>query len=158
VGLFLSTYVNKVDRKGRVSVPATFRAALANQSFNGIVAFPSPSPKYAALEGYGIDRIEEIVSRIDDLPMFSEERENFETMLADSQQLPFDTEGRIILPAELAAHAGITDSVSFVGLGRNFQMWAPAAYAAHKTTVRERAHRQGMPLSLGAPERRRERE
>ncbi len=158
MGLFLSTYVNKVDRKGRVSVPATFRAALANQSFNGIVAFPSPSPKYSALEGYGIDRIEEIVSRIDDLPMFSEERENFETMLADSQQLPFDPEGRIILPAELVAHAGITDSVSFVGLGRNFQMWAPAAFAAHKTAGRERAQRQGMPLSLGAPERRRERE
>lgn len=158
MGLFLSTYVNKVDRKGRVSVPATFRAALANQNFNGIVAFPSPSPKYSALEGYGIDRIEEIVARIDALPMFSEERENFETMLADSQQLAFDPEGRIILPAELAAHAGITDSVSFVGLGRNFQMWAPAAYAAHKATVRERAQRQGMPLSLGAAERRRERE
>lgn len=158
MGLFLSTHVNKVDRKGRVSVPATFRAALANQSFNGIVAFPSPSSKYAALEGYGMDRIEDIVARIDDLPMFSEERENFETMLADSHQLPFDTEGRIILPAELVEHAGITDSVSFVGLGRSFQMWAPAAYAAHKTAVRERTQRQGVSLSLGAAERRRERE
>jgi MraZ protein len=159
VGLFLSTYVNKVDRKGRVSVPATFRAALPSQgpdNFQGIVAFPSP--KYSALEGYGIDRIEEIVRRIDDLPLFSEEREYFETMLAESHRLPFDPEGRIILPGELVEHAGITDNISFVGLGRSFQMWAPAAYAAHKAAVHERARQQGTQLSLNAADRRRDRE
>lgn len=160
MGLFLSKYVNKVDRKGRVSVPATFRAALPNQgpdNFQGIVAFPSP--KYSALEGYGIDRIEEIVGRIDALPLFSEEREYFETMLAESHRLPFDTEGRIILPGELIEHAKITDSVAFVGLGRSFQIWAPPAYDAHKTAVHERARQQGTQLSLGATaDRRRDRE
>ncbi|HJU18382.1 MAG TPA: division/cell wall cluster transcriptional repressor MraZ [Stellaceae bacterium] len=156
MGLFLSTFVNKVDRKGRVSVPATFRATLANQSFLGIIAFPSP--KYSALEGCGIDRIEEIAARIDALDLFSEERENFEPLLSESQQLPFDTEGRIILPGELVEHAKITDSVSFVGLGRSFQMWAPAAYAAHKAAVHERARQQGAQLSLAAADRRRERE
>ncbi len=154
VGLFLSTYVNKVDRKGRVSVPATFRAALADQKFQGIVAFPSF--KYLALEGCGIDRIEEIVARIDALDLFSEERENFESLLADSHQLPFDPEGRIILPGELVAHAGITDSVAFVGLGRSFQMWAPAAFAEHKAAVLERARHRGAQLSLSAADRRRE--
>jgi MraZ protein len=156
VGLFLSTYVNKVDRKGRVSVPATFRAALADQKFPGIVAFLSF--KYEALEGCGIDRIEEIVARIDALDLFSEEREDFEALLADSQQLPFDPEGRIMLPKELAERAGITDSVAFVGLGRSFQMWAPEAFERHKAAVRERARQKGAQLPLGAPERRRERE
>jgi MraZ protein len=157
VGLFLSTYVNKVDRKGRVSVPATFRAALANQNFPGIVAFPSPSPKYKALDGYGMNRIEEIVARMDELPLFSEERENFESLLADSHQLPFDTEGRIILPGELVEYAEITDSVAFVGLGRSFQMWAPAARAAYRASRQERDHQQGASFPSGA-ERRRERE
>ena len=48
-GMFLSTYVNKVDRKGRVSVPATFRASLAaeTQRFPGVIVFPSY--KYPAL-------------------------------------------------------------------------------------------------------------
>jgi MraZ protein len=158
VELFLSTYVNKVDRKGRVSVPATFRAALAKQSFPGIVAFPTPSNKYKALDGYGMSRIEEIVARMDELPLFSDERENFESLLADSHQLPFDTEGRIILPSELVEHAGITDSVAFVGLGRNFQMWAPAARAAYRASRQERDHQQGASSSPSAADRRRERE
>ena len=40
MALFLDTFVNKIDRKGRVSVPATFRAALDGQAFHGIVALP----------------------------------------------------------------------------------------------------------------------
>ena len=65
VALFMSTYVNKVDRKGRVSVPATFRAAVADQSFPGIVVFPSF--KYEALDGSGIKRMEEMSERLNTL-------------------------------------------------------------------------------------------
>src|ERR1700751_4294838 len=71
VELFLSTYMNKVDRKGRVSVPATFRAAVADQSFPGIVVFPSF--KYDALDASGIKRMEEMSSRMDTLEEFSED-------------------------------------------------------------------------------------
>src|SRR3954463_11614824 len=74
VALFLSTFVNKVDRKGRVSVPASFRAALAGQSFAGIIAFRSF--KNSAIEGSGIDRLEEMSARLDALDEFSEERES----------------------------------------------------------------------------------
>src|SRR6185437_31401 len=119
VALFLSTFVNKVDRKGRVSVPASFRAALAGQSFAGIVAFRSF--RTAAIEGSGIDRIEEMSARLDALDQFSEDYESLASIFADAQQLPFDGEGRIVLPEALATHAGITDSAAFVGLGRTFQ-------------------------------------
>src|SRR6201997_5528154 len=74
VALFLSTFVNKVDRKGRVSVPASFRAALAGQSFAGIVAYRSF--KNSAIEGSGMDRLEEMSTRLDALDEFSEERES----------------------------------------------------------------------------------
>ncbi|MGH7115563.1 MAG: division/cell wall cluster transcriptional repressor MraZ, partial [Stellaceae bacterium] len=111
--MFLSTYVNKVDRKGRISVPATFRAALAAQRFPGIVAFPSY--KYPALDANGIDRMEELIARLDALEEFSDEHENLSAlMFASSQRLPFDTEGRIVLPPDLAEHAGIADSAAFV--------------------------------------------
>src|SRR5882724_10710553 len=96
VALFLSTFVNKVDRKGRVSVPASFRAALAGQSFAGIVVYRSF--KNSALEGSGIDRLEEMSARLDELYEFSDERESLASIFADSQQLAFDNEGRIILP------------------------------------------------------------
>src|SRR5215468_9879425 len=107
VELFLSTYVNKVDRKGRVSVPATFRAAVADQSFPGIVIFPSF--KYEALDASGIKRMEEMSERLNTLGEFSEEHENLSMLFASSQPLPFDTEGRIGLPENLVEYAHLTD-------------------------------------------------
>jgi transcriptional regulator MraZ len=144
VALFLSTFVNKVDRKGRVSVPASFRAALAGQSFPGIVAYRSF--KNAALEGSGIDRLEEMSARLDALDQFSEESESLASIFADAQQLAFDSEGRIVLPQLLAEHAGITEAAAFVGLGRTFQIWEPEAHKSHQEALRERARRQGTTL------------
>ncbi len=70
VALFISTFVNKVDKKGRVSVPAPFRAALAGQSFAGIVAYPSFV--LSAIEACGIDRMEELSQGIHIHPALSE--------------------------------------------------------------------------------------
>jgi MraZ protein len=144
VALFLSTFVNKVDRKGRVSVPATFRAALAGQNFNGIVAFRSF--KLPALEASGIDRMEEMSARIDALDEFSEDRDALSSIFADAQQLAFDGEGRIVLPEILCQHAGITENAAFVGLGRTFQIWEPQQFERHQQELRERARRQGTVL------------
>jgi MraZ protein len=156
VELFLSTFVNKVDRKGRVSVPATFRAALADQSFPGIVAFPSY--KHQALEASGIKRMEEMSARLNILDEFSEEHENLGMLFAASQALPFDTEGRIVLPEDLAEYAYISESAAFVGLGKSFQIWEPTRFADHQATLRERARRQGtrLPPLGGAAVRHRE--
>jgi MraZ protein len=148
VPLFLSTYVNKVDRKGRVSVPATFRSALAGQAFNGIVAYRSF--KLPTLEASGIDRMEEMSARLDTLEQFSEEHENLSVIFADSQQLAFDGEGRIVLPEILCAHAGITESAAFVGLGRTFQIWEPEALKQHQDALRERARSRGATLPPAA--------
>jgi MraZ protein len=147
VALFLSTFVNKVDRKGRVSVPATFRTALAGQAFNGIVAYRSF--RLPTVEASGIDRMEEMSARLDSLEQFSEEHENLSIIFADSQQLPFDGEGRIVLPESLCAHAGITESAAFVGLGRTFQIWEPEALKRHQEELRGRARSRGatMPAS-----------
>jgi len=154
--MFLSTYVNKVDRKGRVSVPATFRTALSAQRFPGIVVFPSL--KYAALEANSIEWMEELANRLDTLDIYSDERDNLEVLFASARELPIDGEGRIALPPELAEHAKIVDSVAFVGVGRNFQLWEPARYAEHAATRRERALQQGtrIPSLSHSPDRRRE--
>ena len=145
VALFLSTFVNKVDRKGRVSVPAPFRAELASQSFAGIVVFRAIN--YAALEASGIDRIEDLTSRLEALPEFSEEREAISAIFADVQQLPFDGEGRIGLPPELCEHAGIVleGSAAFVGNGRTFQIWEPGRFERHQAERRGRARGVTLP-------------
>jgi len=144
VALFLSTFTNKVDRKGRVSVPATFRAALAGQSFNGIVAYRSF--RLDALEGCDYARIAEMSARLDTLEQFSEEHDNLASIFAEAQQLPFDGEGRIVLPEELVGHAGIGELATFVGQGSTFQIWEPEKYKSHQAEVRDRARRQGTTL------------
>jgi MraZ protein len=151
VALFLSTFVNKVDRKGRVSVPASFRTALAGQNFNGIIAFRSF--KLPALEASGIDRMEELSQRIDALPEFSEDRDALSSILADAQPLAFDGEGRIVLPEQLCQHANIGENAAFVGLGRTFQIWEPDRFSAHQQEMRERARRQGATLPAHQPGR-----
>jgi MraZ protein len=156
VELFFSTFVNKVDRKGRVSVPATFRAAVADQSFPGIVVFPSF--KYTALDGSGMKRMEEMSERLNTLDEFSDEHENLAMLFAAAQPLAFDPEGRIVLPENLVEYAHITESAAFVGLGKSFQIWEPNRFADHQATLRERARQQGtrLPPLGGRADRRRE--
>jgi MraZ protein len=145
VELFLSTYVNKVDRKGRVSVPATFRSTLAtNRQPNLLIAFPSI--RTPAVECTGSNRMEVMQERIESIEQFSEEYENLVQLFADAHPLTIDGEGRVILPERLKSHAGIAGDVAFVGLGAMFQLWDPARYEEHSAAVRERSRRQGTTL------------
>ncbi|MBW7851167.1 MAG: division/cell wall cluster transcriptional repressor MraZ [Rhodospirillales bacterium] len=149
--LFLSTFQNKVDKKGRVSVPATFRAALAPQSFPGIIAFRSFTS--ACIEGCGMDFMENLSSRTDQFDLFSAEQDDFTSLIfADARQLAWDPEGRIGLPEDLTAHAGITDTAAFVGKGRTFQIWNPEAYRAASEEARQRALRTRLTLPAQRPE------
>lgn len=147
MALFLSTFVNRVDKKGRVSVPASFRAALAGQSFPGIVAFRSF--KSPALEACGIDAIERLSQSLDSFPLFSAEHDDLvASTLADSRQLPFDGDGRIVLPADLARHAKITDRAAFVGRGPMFQIWNPEAFERFQEEARARVQKAGATVRL----------
>ncbi len=149
VALFMSTYVNKVDRKGRVSVPATFRATLSGQSFNGIVVFPSF--EHQALEGAGIDRMEAISAGLDRLGQPKRQQQLANLILARSQPLPFDPEGRVMLPERFVAHAQIADSAVFVGLGATFQIWRPELFAEREAAMLGLALSEGTELpTLGS--------
>jgi MraZ protein len=154
VELFFSTYTNKVDRKGRVSVPATFRSTLATHRHpNLVIVFPSF--RLPALECTGSDRMEEMQERIESLEQFSEEHENLSQMFADAHQLTIDGEGRVILPEKLKEYAHIASDVAFVGLGAMFQLWDPGGYAEHRAAGRARPRRQGTTLpSRGGAARR----
>ncbi len=147
MAVFIGTFENKVDRKGRVSVPVQFRQMLAGQSFQGIVAFRSY--RAAAIEACGIDFMERLNDSIAAIDLFSEAHDDLAaTIFADSQQLPFDGDGRIILPPRLAEHASIAERAAFVGMGSIFQIWEPGALEAHKEDARARARSQGLTLPL----------
>jgi MraZ protein len=141
--LFLSTYVNKVDRKGRVSVPAPFRNALPGQPF----VFVFRSLQHPALEACSTSHIEQLGQSLDDPDLPAEERDLIETTIfGGSVQLPFDAEGRILLPPEFLAFAGIGEEAAFFGLRRTFQIWEPAALASHTTGSRETARSRSISL------------
>ena len=98
--MFLSSFENRLDKKGRVSVPATFRSHLASMGYSGFVSYPSFN--HSALEGCSQDRIEKLSKTIDSLNPFEEKRDFFATsILSESVVLQFDTEGRVSLTEKL---------------------------------------------------------
>lgn len=138
MALFLSTFEKQIDKKGRVSVPPTFRAVLAAQSFNGMIAYASFTKP--CIEACGMERIEKLAARIDTLDPFSEEHDAFATaILGGSTQLGFDSEGRVVIPEALLKKAGITDTGIFVGKGQTFEIWSPAAFAKQEAAMRDLA-------------------
>ena len=129
--LFLSTYINRIDKKGRISVPSSFRSVLEHNGLKGLICYPSPT--LTSIEGCTFNRIKKLSDAIDSLGPFSEERSNFSSsILADSYQVGFDKEGRVILPTELLTSVGIIDEVAFIGMGETFQMWNPETYNIYK--------------------------
>ncbi len=147
MALFLSTFVNKIDKKGRISVPAPFRAALSNESFQGIVAFRSY--KHQAIEACSMDRMQRLCSSVDSMDFFSDAQDDLaSTIFADSLQLPLDGDGRIILPQSLLDHAGITENAAFVGRGATFQIWMPEAFQKFQDQARSRVAEQQTTLKM----------
>ena len=148
MALFIDTFVNKIDRKGRVSVPATFRATLAEQTFQGIVAFPSF--KLQALQCAGMDWMQSLIDSTQNVDLFSQEHDDLTASLfADAKQLAFDGEGRIMLPEVLCAHAKLTEAAAFAGRGRYFEIWEPKALETYKAEARKRAAEQQHTLRQG---------
>lgn len=145
MAVFLSSFVNRIDKKGRVSVPASFRAALGSDA-PGIVVFKSL--QYEALDGCSIAHLELLSESLEKLDLPPETFELIETTIfGGSVQVPFDGEGRVILPAHLANTVGITDEVAFVGRRKTFQLWNPEKLAVHDASARSEATAKNISLS-----------
>ena len=137
--MFLSSFENQLDKKGRVSVPATFRSHLSSMGYNGFVGYPSFN--HRALEACSQDRIEKLSNTIDSLNPFEEKRDYFATsILSESVNFQFDTEGRVSLTEKLLDHAEIKNNILFVGLGKTFQIWEPRIFEKFKIKARKKAY------------------
>jgi MraZ protein len=150
--VFTGTHINKVDRKGRVSVPAPFRAALSKAGYGEISVFPSYN--FKAIEGYGPDLIERMASEtFAAYNPFGTQHDNLATQIFElMRQLEWDAEGRVGLPDELMAHAGITEQVAFVGKGRFFQIWSPESLNAQRAADSAKIAQDPPRLSPRRPE------
>ena len=137
--MFLSTHENRLDKKGRVSVPASFRSYLSSMGYNGVICYPSFNNR--SVEACPQSRIEKLSDSIDSLNPFEEKRDIFATsVLADSVNLQFDSEGRISISSKLLKHAKIKQTILFVGQGKTFQIWEPNLFEKFKTQARKKAN------------------
>jgi MraZ protein len=142
---FFGTFTNKIDSKGRLSVPAPFRAVLQARGLTSVAIHPSLFE--SCLEGAGYDRFEKLLAGVTDgfVPAASDEAA--ELIMEDLRDLPLDGEGRIVLPAEFIAKAALKDQASFVGRGWKFQIWEPATLAGLR---QEKLRRVAASLKGGA--------
>lgn len=139
---FVSTFTNKIDAKGRVSVPASFRAALDRDGYRagdavGIYCYPSLDAE--AIDCGGERLVQKVDALLADLPDYSDERDQLSLALyGESRTLAIDGDGRIVLPEEFRQHAGLENRATFVGLGEKFQIWEPERFEARRTQAREK--------------------
>jgi MraZ protein len=124
---FVSNVTLRLDSKGRVSIPAAFRSVLARDGFDGLYCYPALDRP--AIDAGGNALMAEIEALIARYAPFSNEREQLAVALyGTSETLRIDGEGRVSLSESLKAHAGISEAVSFVGLGHKFQIWEPGRF------------------------------
>lgn len=148
---FVSNVALRLDSKGRVSIPASFRSVLGRDGFDGLYCYPALDRP--AIDAGGNALMSEIEALIDRFAPFSEEREQFAAALyGTSETLKMDGEGRVILTEPLKAHAGIKNAVAFVGLGHKFQIWEPGRFRSElaEATQKVRALKAGLGFQAAA--------
>jgi len=120
-------------------VPASYRTYLSNLGYNGIICYPSFNNQ--SIEACSQDRIEKLSNSIDSLNPFEEKRDFFATsILSESVNLQFDSEGRISLTSKLLKHAKIKNSILFVGQGKTFQIWEPTIFEKFRVNARKKSN------------------
>ena len=142
---FVSNFVLRLDSKGRVSIPASFRAVLNRDGFEGLYCYPALDQP--AIDAGGNALMSEIEALIGQQPLYSAAREQLALALyGTSETLKVDGEGRVMLTSHFKEYAGITDSVAFVGLGHKFQIWEPGRFRSElaEATDKVRALKQRL--------------
>ena len=143
---FVATYTNRLDGKGRVSVPAPFRQVLTRENHEGVYCYPALDR--LAIDAGGSRLQQAIADRLAVFETFSEDHESLSTAFyGESRILKIDQDGRVILPDEMRDYAGIGDTAVFVGQGYKFQVWEPARFAERQSEARSRL--RAVTRSLG---------
>lgn len=133
--LFLDTVYNKVDTKGRVSLPADYRS-IVKELNSEIVCYRSLTAP--CIEGCIEDLLEKLASEIEtSTDFFSQTQDDLTNLIfGDAKRFAFDSTGRIVLSEKLLKHANITDTAVFVGKGRKFQIWNPENWEQEEARIR----------------------
>jgi len=140
----LSTFETKIDKKGRISIPARYRSLL-EKSDEELILFSTPESNY--VQGCGNNYIKRLWETNLELDQISNEALYIQDILSDSIHAKIDAEGRILLSEKLIKIAKLTSTVLFAGRGETFQIWDPKNFSAVKEERSKKAILAG-PQSL----------
>lgn len=142
---FLGTHVFKLDAKGRLSIPARFRALLERSGSDELVL--RPSHLLPCIECWTTAAFDALAEGLDKLDVFAEDTDDLAAVLfAQAQNIRPDGEGRLVLPKPFAAHANLKDEVALIGAGNHFKIWEPAAGQAYTESVLQRARDKALTM------------
>lgn len=131
---FFGTATNKVDGKGRVSLPARYRAEIERLGGRSVIL--APATELGALDGCDVERINAVVRALDDPDRYTaDQKARARIILARCEELAYEETGRLVLPRQFMELAGITGEATFVGIGSTFQIWKPKRYAEYEAGV-----------------------
>ena len=134
---FLSSAVNRIDAKGRVSVPAHFRTVVQSRGYSELYAIRQLDVPALDVGGLDLlDRYEERMALEDPFLQTADDMSFF--VHGDGAFLKLDQDGRITVTDFIREHTGISSEVAFVGRGNFFQMWEPEKLGAYGAEVRAR--------------------
>ena len=148
---FVANFTLRLDSKGRVSIPGSFRSVLGRDGFEGLYCYPALDRP--AIDAGGNALMGEVEALIGRYAPFSDQREQFALALyGTSETLKIDGEGRVVLSDNLKRHAEISEAVTFVGLGHKFQIWEPGRFHGElaEATIKVRALKGELSSQMAA--------
>jgi MraZ protein len=152
VGRFISQFTFRFDAKGRLSVPAPFRAVMMREKFESLYLYQSLY--LPALDCGGDELLAEVEGLLSNWSPHSEQWDVLATAVyGPSEIVKIDSEGRIILSEAAKSYAGLSGEATFVGLGRKFQIWEPARFRTHLEEARRRVREMRMDFGTSSPAR-----
>jgi transcriptional regulator MraZ len=135
---FVSHFTNRLDAKGRVSIPAPFRSVLARDGFEGLYCITSSH--CSAVDAGGNDLLAEINKRSDAFAKLSPDHDAFAVALFGASENPkIDGDGRMTISDMVRDHTGLSDQVTFVGMNYKFQIWEPEKFREYRAEAQKRA-------------------
>lgn len=132
---FLSNATNRIDAKGRVSVPSAFRSVLAQRNVQELYCFQDFV--FPAISVGGPDLLERFERQIAAEDPFSPDANEMSLLIhGGGVFMKLDAEGRLMVTDFIRGFTGISDEVTFVGRADHFQLWQPQAFVAAQVQAR----------------------
>ncbi|GAA4194243.1 division/cell wall cluster transcriptional repressor MraZ [Gryllotalpicola kribbensis] len=123
--MFLGTYAPKLDDKGRVILPAKFRAELAG----GVVLTRGQE---RCIYVFSTDEFASMHEKIRQAPVTSKQaRDYLRVFLSGASDEQPDAQNRISIPPALRAYAGLTKELAVIGAGSRAEIWDAQAWEAY---------------------------